>query len=85
MNRLYVSELTTSDDARSKLVAVLRESADLLTGTSGTAQAPEHVRVPIAYQLAQQLLDAASQLCDHNRISGNGRCRYCHAITVEVK
>jgi hypothetical protein len=85
MNRDYVTSLPTDDDTRARLVSTMRQSADRLLQRGLCAQLTPAERLPGDYQLAQELLDAAAQLCDHIRVCGDGRCRYCDAVVVEVR
>lgn len=68
---------------RAQLVEALRTAADLLARSDDGPDFDHATLTRVAAEVARTLLDAASQLCDHSRLSGR-RCRYCRrAIEVQ--
>jgi hypothetical protein len=79
--RTFLRQLAENDDDRARHVEVLRHAAALLTETG--IELSGEMRVRVAHRLAVDLRDAAQRLCDHARVSGDGRCRYCETLIVE--
>ena len=83
----FLAALASGDRTRPDLVESLRAAAARIEDTAhlssfGSATGAE---VPGAivnahHTIAAQLRDAAQRLCDHVRISSDGRCRYCDLL-----
>ena len=71
------------DTARGRLVEHLRCAHGILT-QSGTDYGPE-MPVRVSFVTAAALLDAAQRLCEHARVSSDGRCRYCETLIDGVR
>ena len=84
MKHPTLEQLNADTTYRASLVETMRGSAMRLMNRDPevTLECDPALAQRVAYTYAQQLLEAASGLCDHCRIESDGRCRYCNAIVV---
>jgi hypothetical protein len=74
----HLQTLATDDTARAEIVEHLRCASEILDG-SAIARWGADAASKVAAQVAPLLLAHAQGLCDHARVSPDGRCRYCRA------
>ncbi len=67
-------------------VELLRSATAILTDRVGSEAdiTDPVVREYIAQRAGAELTDAMQRLCDHDRISSDGRCRYCRLLISEA-
>jgi len=84
-NRTDFLALIESDpEFRAKLVETLRLVASLLDGSHPFDPVDEsELLARLGYQMAPRVREYAQRLCDHCRVSSDGRCRYCELLMAE--
>lgn len=80
--RNYLARIESDHTYRTTLVEMLRSAASTLDGSARDIGFDELTLAKVGIKQARALRYAASQLCDHVRMSGDGTCRYCEAVIV---